>query len=177
MNPLTVHILYNTDNHFGLMNDIIVFKKIINEVQKNLGIPISIEIYDIRQPLKHCDIQIHLEIPIYQAISWAHTNIILVNPEQWYYTFDSYVHAFDIILFRDSDTSTKFYKDFTHKNMDTSSIYTIPWCSDINEIQLLDIYKRYNINGLARSRHIQKTLLNRIHILILLLVLISYLSV
>jgi hypothetical protein len=75
------------------------------------------------------DINIHLEIPVFSAISWGHTNIIVVNPEQWSYSYDAYVHAFDALIFRDSNTAELFRKDFTEKGIRTDNIYVVPWCA------------------------------------------------
>jgi hypothetical protein len=51
---------------------------------------------DIREPHVQCDIQIHIRIPIYSAVSWAHKNIVLKHPAQWVPAYDAYLHAFDV---------------------------------------------------------------------------------
>ena len=82
----------------------------------------------MREPPSHSDIQIHLEIPIFSAIPWAHTNIMLVNPEQWSYAYDAYVHAFDALLFRDPISANTFREDMEKKGITAQNIYVIPWC-------------------------------------------------
>jgi hypothetical protein len=126
--PLSVNIIYNKANTYGLNDDVIVIERILKRLQDSIGHPISKpRTMDMREPLTHCDINIHLEIPIYSAIPWAHTNIILVNPEQWSYTYDAYAHAFDALLFRDSDAADKFRQDFSKKGLSTDNIFDIPW--------------------------------------------------
>jgi hypothetical protein len=51
---------------------------------------------DIREPHVQCDVQVHVRIPIYSAVSWAHKNIMLKHPAQWVPAYDAYLHAFDV---------------------------------------------------------------------------------
>ena len=142
--PLSVNIIYNKTNTFGLNDDIQVIERYLRKIQDLIGHPISkAKTVDIREPLVHSDINIHLEIPIFSAIPWAHTNIMIVNPEQWSYAYDSYVHAFDALIFRDSDTFDKFKHDFTEKGISTDNMYMVPWCASW---QVSDIKGGYGKN-------------------------------
>jgi Glycosyl transferase family 2 len=136
--PLSVTILYNKANPFGLQDDVAVIERLLK--QELIGQTIlKPRLVDIREPLIHSDIQIHLEVPIYGAIPWAHTNIILVNPEQWSYSYDSYLHAFDLILFRDPISADRFRSDLQAKGIATDHIYSIPWCgSPITDVRSID---------------------------------------
>jgi hypothetical protein len=126
--PLSVNIIYNKTNTYGLNDDVLVIEHILKELQHSINHPISKpRTLDMREPLTHCDINIHLEIPIFSAVPWAHTNIIVVNPEQWSYTYDEYVHAFDALIFRDYSSANKFRIDFEKKGISTDNIFTIPW--------------------------------------------------
>jgi hypothetical protein len=51
-----------------------------------------------------------------------------VNPEQWSYAYDAYVHAFDAIFFRDALTAELFRQDFMAKGIPSDHLYTLPWC-------------------------------------------------
>jgi hypothetical protein len=126
MAPLTVTILYNKVNAFGLQEDVNVIERLLKTIQQPIQKP---RIVDIREPLIHSDIQIHLEIPVFAAIPWAHTNILLVNPEQWSYAYDAYVHAFDLILFRDPISVHHFVTDLEVKGIASSHLFSTPWCS------------------------------------------------
>jgi hypothetical protein len=133
MAPLTVNILYNRTNTFGLTDDVTVIERLLKKAQDSIGQPIQkAKIVDIREPLSHCDIQFHLETPIFGAIPWGHTNVILINPEQWSYSYDSYVHAFDALLFRDPDSAAAFRADFEKKGIRSDHIHVIPWCASWN---------------------------------------------
>jgi hypothetical protein len=133
MAPLTVNILYNRTNTFGLTDDVSVIERLLKKAQDSIGQPIQkAKIVDIREPLSHCDIQFHLETPIFGAIPWGHTNVILINPEQWSYSYDSYVHAFDALLFRDPDSAAAFRADFEKKGIRSDHIHVIPWCASWN---------------------------------------------
>lgn len=123
---LTVAILFNMANHFGLNDDVGVIERLLKSLQVPIQKP---KVMDIREPLIHHDIQFHLEIPIYSAIPWAHTNVILVNPEQWSYAYDAYVHAFDALLFRDPHAAEQFRSDLNEKGIKSDHIYVLPWCT------------------------------------------------
>jgi hypothetical protein len=143
--PLSVNIIYNKANTYGLNDDVKVIEHILRKLQDSIGHPIAkARTVDIREPLVHSDINIHLEIPIFSAISWAHTNIILVNPEQWSYEYDAYVHAFDVLLFRDPISAEKFRSDFIKKGIPTDNIYVVPWTA---AWEVKDIKGGYATNG------------------------------
>jgi hypothetical protein len=123
--PLSVTILYNKSNTFGLAEDVLVWERIL----KALSLTQKPRLVDLREPLIHSDIQIHLEIPVYAAIPWAHTNVLLVNPEHWSEAYDGYVHAFDALLFRDPESTASFRERLERKGVTSSRLYTIPWCA------------------------------------------------
>ena len=139
--PLSVTIIYNKSNQFGLTDDISVIERLLKKLQDKIGQTISKpKLIDMREPPVPSDIMIHLEVPVFSATSWAFTNILLVNPEQWSYAYDSYVHAFDLLLFRDRVSADQFRSDFEVKGIPTQAIRVIPWCA---AWQVKDIDKRY----------------------------------
>jgi hypothetical protein len=126
--PISVNIIYNKANTFGLADDVLVIERIMKKLQDKIGNTITkAKLVDMREPLSHSDILIHLEIPVFSAIPWAHTNVVVVNPEQWSYAYDAYVHAFDALIFRDPIAAEKFRQDFTEKGIRTDNIYVVPW--------------------------------------------------
>ena len=38
---------------------------------------------DLRQPLRHADLNVHVELPVLAAIPWANANVLLKNPYRW----------------------------------------------------------------------------------------------
>ena len=124
---LRTTILYQKGNAHGLSDDAVVIQRLLAALSPRgtLSTPI---LADLREPLSLSDIQIHLEIPVYGAIPWGHVNILLVNPEQWSYAYDAYVHAFDAIFFRDALTAELFRQDFMAKGIPSDHLYTLPWC-------------------------------------------------
>lgn len=127
LTPLSVNIIYNKANTYGLTDDVLVIERILRHLQDTVGPINKARTADLREPLIHSDINIHLEIPVYSATAWAHTNIILVNPEKWSYAYDAYAHAFDALIFRDSITAAAFRQDFANKGISTDNIYVVPW--------------------------------------------------
>ena len=119
----TVHIIYNKTNTYGLHDDVLVIERLLRTLK--MGKP---KLVDMREPCTMCDLQIHLEIPVFGAIPWARRNIILVNPEQWSYAYDTYVHAFDVLLFRYPVSAEHFRADFIKKGLPTAGIQVLPWC-------------------------------------------------
>jgi hypothetical protein len=139
--PLSVTFIYNKSNHYGLTDDINVIERLLKKLQDKIGQTISKpKLIDMREPPVPSDIMIHLEIPIFSAVPWAFTNILLVNPEQWSYAYDAYVHAFDLLLFRDQASADQFKSDFEAKGIPTHGIRVIPWCASW---QVKDIDKRH----------------------------------
>lgn len=124
---LRTTILYQKGNAHGLSDDVVVIQRLLAALSSRgtLSTPV---LADLREPLSLSDIQIHLEIPVYGAIPWGHVNILLVNPEQWSYAYDAYVHAFDAIFFRDALTAELFRQDFMAKGIPSDHLYTLPWC-------------------------------------------------
>lgn len=122
---LRTTILYQKGNAHGLSDDVVVIQRLLAALSPRLSTPV---LADLREPLSLSDIQIHLEIPVYGAIPWGHVNLLLVNPEQWSYAYDAYVHAFDAIFFRDALTAELFRQDFMAKGIPSDHLYTLPWC-------------------------------------------------
>ena len=124
---LRTTVLYQKGNAYGLSDDVVVIQRLLEALfpREILSTPI---LADLREPLSLSDFQIHLEIPVYGAIPWGHVNILLVNPEQWSYAYDAYVHAFDAIFFRDALTAELFRQDFMAKGIPSDHLYTLPWC-------------------------------------------------
>lgn len=127
--PLSVTIIYNKANPYGLQEDVAIIERLIKSATLGQTIIQKPKIIDMREPLSHSDIQFHLEIPVFSAIPWAHTNVMLVNPEQWSYAYDAYVHAFDALLFRDPESAETFRADLEKKGISAQNIYVLPWCA------------------------------------------------
>lgn len=143
--PISVNVIYNKSNVFGLNDDINVINKILRVFQNSINHSVSkIKSFDVREPLTPSDVLIHLEIPIFSAIPWAHTNILLINPEQWQIVYDKYVHAFDALIFRDPISAEKFRDDFSKKGIAVDNIYVVPWTASLN---VSDIKSSYGVNS------------------------------
>lgn len=128
--PLSVTIIYNKANPYGLQEDVAIIESLIRSFSETLGQTIQKpKIIDMREPPSHSDIQFHLEIPVFSAVPWAHTNVMLVNPEQWSYAYDAYVHAFDALLFRDPESAETFRSDLEKKGISAQNIHVLPWCA------------------------------------------------
>lgn len=93
----TVQFLYAKSNNYGLSKDVSVLTSLFHKAGR-----FRCSSIDPHEPPKSCDIQVHLEVPIYANVPWATVNVLLVNPE--YYSpeaFDPYIAAFDAVVVRD----------------------------------------------------------------------------
>jgi hypothetical protein len=129
--PIVIHILYNKRS-YGLKEDALVIERLLKKTglasstESNLAY--HIKHLDINEPHSMCDIQFHLEVPIYAAIPWGRVNVMFVNPEQWVKdAYDPYVGMFDAILCKDKTTQTKFQTELSEKGLRCNHIYSLPW--------------------------------------------------
>uniref|UniRef100_A0A6C0D9S4 Glycosyltransferase 2-like domain-containing protein n=1 Tax=viral metagenome TaxID=1070528 RepID=A0A6C0D9S4_9ZZZZ len=88
----SVTVLYNKSNKFGLENDAELIKRALSGKA-------TVRFSD---PLEHPvvqDINIHLEVPVYNYVPWASYNIFIMNPE-WYVkdAWDPYLKNFDLVI-------------------------------------------------------------------------------
>jgi hypothetical protein len=146
LSPLSVNIIYNKTNNYRLADDVQVIERILRQLQDVVGPINRAKTADLREPLTHADINFHLEIPIYSAIPWAHTNVIIINPEQWSYSYDAYACAFDALIFRDLTTAIAFRNDFDKKGIPTDNMYVVPWAASW---QVKDIKKTPSLGNNA----------------------------
>ena len=89
---LSVTIIYNKANTFGLEKDAQLIKRALSGYA-------TIRFAD---PLEHPvvqDINIHLEVPIYSYVPWASYNIFMMNPECYFKeSWDPYMKHFDLVI-------------------------------------------------------------------------------
>jgi hypothetical protein len=140
MAPLSVTIIYNKTNTYGLEEDARMIDRMLKQIQTSVGPIGKSKHVDMREGLTHCDIQFHLEIPVFSAVPWAYTNILVVNPEQWSFAYDEYVHAFDALLFRDPLSAEQFREQLAAKGLRHDHIYVVPWSASWQVKDIKDTY-------------------------------------
>ena len=52
---------------------------------------------DLRQPLRHADLNVHVDIPVLANVPWANANVLIENPDKWSEGWDSCRWAFDTV--------------------------------------------------------------------------------
>ena len=113
-------ILYNRSSAFGLAKD----ATLIEEGLKKLGIYV-IQHCDPLEPPVRTDCIIHLEQPVYSWMSWARTNVLIVNPEQYVSAaYNAYLPKFDKVLFKNEATQDLFVSALGLKNT-----AVLPWAT------------------------------------------------
>jgi hypothetical protein len=113
---LTVSILYNKSNNFGISKDIDAIIKSIG------GKGYVITRRDPLEPPVPTDLAIHVEIPIYGWMPWAKKNILVVNPE-WFQkeAWMPYMDKFDAVIYKDRVAAAAAEKD------GVQTVRVVPW--------------------------------------------------
>ncbi len=128
---LRVNILYNKSSQYGIKHDVEVINRLIEKYrQEKNKAEINIKHVDLREPPIKCDIQFHLEVPVFSAIPWSQTNIIIVNPEHWSYSYDDYIQFFDAVVFKDNMSLNRFKDELHKKGQQCNNFYIVPWMSN-----------------------------------------------
>jgi hypothetical protein len=120
-------ILYNKANHFGIKDDVAVIESALKSANTLLkGWTVSkLKHIDIKQPPTQCDIQIHMEVPVYANIAWAKVNILVVNPDHYVPdAYDPYLPRFSAVICKDAATFERFRKVCTGTATD---VYRMDW--------------------------------------------------
>jgi hypothetical protein len=105
---LSVNIIYNKANTYGLAADAAVLTEAIRAAAPTGSIG-QIHTVDPREPPRAADIQFHLEIPVYAACPWARYNFLIANIEHFNAAaYGPYMHSFDQIWVRDDAASATF---------------------------------------------------------------------
>ncbi len=99
--PLIVNVICDKSTTNEYDNTIELLQKILKKAQGALNYPIGKpRIFDIREQIAHCDIQFHLDIPIFSSIPWSKTNILVFSSkEKWSDAYIDYFHAYDSVIF------------------------------------------------------------------------------
>lgn len=143
LTSLSVNILYNKSNVFGLSDDIVVIERVLKAISSAQGSSVSFQkprLLDMREPMVAADLQIHLEVPVFAAIPWSFANVLLVNSEHWVANaYNAYAHAFDLFLFRDSASADRF-RELCPEASDR--VVAVPWCSSWEVRDVPHVQKR-----------------------------------
>lgn len=100
MPALSVNIIYNRSNTFGLASDAVVLEELLRS-QTAFSIS-QIHHIDPCEPPRYADIQFHLEVPIAAAFAWSPVNIFVKNAEHYVASYDAYMAHFDAVINRES---------------------------------------------------------------------------
>jgi hypothetical protein len=134
MPPISVNILLDKSRINEFHNTIKNIDTILSKLSTSLHIPISKSILrDIREPNVHADIQFHIEIPIFSAVPWGHTNVFIGIEKNWSDSYCDYMHSFDAICIDDMDLTTKLTGILGLKNVININILTVNFTCDYKD--------------------------------------------
>jgi hypothetical protein len=143
--PLMINILYDKSNK-DYTDNITLIQKFLKKVQGVINYPIGKpRLYDIREPNNSCDIQIHIDIPIFSAVPWSRTNILFfTSNDAWTDNYIGYLHAFDSLIFinnndnkdnKDNNDNKEWIetlKNNINKDCRKDNIFGIDWNTEWN---------------------------------------------
>ncbi len=133
--PITVNIIYDK-SVAELNNYITLLQTTLKNVQTIVNHPIGKpRLLDMKEQHVHCDIQIHVDTPIFSAVPWGKTNIMLIN--SWKESFNAYIHAFDAIIYENSTSLDTSISDIYNIKLDSTN-------DEFNEVSTIfsDIFKK-----------------------------------
>ena len=94
---LTIHLIYdmNSEAHRARVQALEAW---LTSVRGQVSAFSKPQHFDLRQPLGHADINVHVEIPVVGAVPWAHANVLLKNPDKWSEDWSSSLWAFNTVV-------------------------------------------------------------------------------
>lgn len=117
-------LLYNRSSAFGLAKD----AALLETTLKKFGV-YQIQHCDPLEPPVRTDCIIHLEQPIYSWMSWARTNVLIVNPEMYVPdAYDSYLSKFDKVIFKNENARSLFINSLGEK-LPRQKTEVLPWAT------------------------------------------------
>jgi len=95
--PLTITIIFdmNSEDH---KTRVLAIEALLTSMRPDVAHFLKPQHADLRQPLRHADVNFHIEVPVIAAIPWAHANVIVKNPDRWSEGWDSHLWAYDGIF-------------------------------------------------------------------------------
>lgn len=95
--PFTINLVYdmNSEEHKSKVQGLEAWLASVRSDVSPFSKP---QHFDLRQPLRHADLTVHVEIPVIAAIPWAHANVLLENPDRWSEGWDSCLWAFNAVV-------------------------------------------------------------------------------
>ena len=95
---------------------------------------------DIREPHVKAHIAVHIRMPLYSAVPWAHKNILLMAKEDWNPIWKTYLHAFSIYSIRDEPWLDVEFND-VYKEFKTIIVHKEPMSLDMLGTPVLELDK------------------------------------
>lgn len=121
--PISISILYDKSE---LQNNVMLLlnKNLTHVAQHITGDTLmKAHLLDPKEPLHDVDIQFHIAVPVYSAISWARVNVLIIDPVKYVTeSYQSYLHAFDLILFQSVNDQTTWASEYNTQVCDMSDM-------------------------------------------------------
>lgn len=148
---LSCAFIYNKSNTFGLASDVSVLKEAF-------GSRHTIKTVDPLEPPFFCDVAVHFEVPSYVWMSFAASNIIIVNPEWWEEEWNSYLKKTDVLVFKCNEDMKRFAE--THEFL--GKYLSLPWTTPVKPEDFKNMVKTKellwllggSVNKRAAAEHI-----------------------
>jgi hypothetical protein len=125
-------VVYNKANESGIKVDIALIESAFKAISAGLpGWSIGkVRHMDCKEPPVACDLQLHIEVPVYANIPWARINALIVNPDHYVpAAYDPYVSHFDYIICKDEATAAHFRRLCERT---PTEVHVINWTTQID---------------------------------------------
>lgn len=118
-------------------------------LQRSLAGLAKVRFADPLEPPVSCDVNIHLEVPIYAYVPWSNYNVFMKNPEQYVKeSYDPYMKHFDLVVTKEElqTNSKKILDSLVKKDLEKPKlppILTPEKCPPISIVTLMYNRRRF----------------------------------
>lgn len=137
--------LYNKSNPFGIAEDVKLFEVLLRDAFKALKLSFTKPRFsDYLEPPVLCDIAFHFEIPVYGYYPWARKNVLIVNPEWFLDSWNSYLTHTDFLIFKCHADKERFCSSRSIPS--SCECFVLPWTTPLKAVDFKGLPKSNDLS-------------------------------
>jgi Glycosyl transferase family 2 len=92
--PIQINFVYDKGS---VETELVVTRMegVLKDLKKDLPAFSKVRHLDVREPPVFADVNIHILVPVFGYVPWAHANVIIKNPDAWASEWNPYLSSFD----------------------------------------------------------------------------------